>query len=811
VGTTTATLNGTVNANGADATVTFEYGLTAAYGKTAFALPGTVTGSSNAAVTALLSDLAPDTTYHFRVVAVNAGGTAQGADMTFTTLAAPVVTTLEASGVSTSGATLNGTVNAKGISTAATFQYGLTTAYGTTVTADQSPVTGSSDTAVSRSVTGLSADTVYHYRAVGQNAQGTTYGGDRTFVTTVGAAPIVTTNAATSVLYNGATLNGTVTANNSSTTVTFEYGTTAAYGTTVTADQSPVTGVGVPVSKIITGLGFNTTYHYRVVGTNANGTGAGADMTFTTTLNPAVMVSPATNVLSTSATLNGMVNANSLLLNVYFEYSTDLSYGSSVPATPNSVSGSSDTPVSADVTGLIPNTLYNYRVRAYSGLSYYSGNMTFTTLMGPAVTTNAASSVGGNTATFNGTVNANHNDTGVIFEYGETTGYGRTIAAEPGTVGGAVDTAVSAVGADLIPSTTYHYRAAGQNAEGTVYGNDMSFTTAAAPPTAVTDAATAVTTSGATLNGTVNAGNDTATVTFEYGLTASYGSAVTAVQSPITGVVGTAVSAALSGLSADTVYHYRVTARNGSGTTNGADMTFFTGVLPPSATTGEATDIGSDGATLHGTVNAHNGGTVVIFEYGETTGYGRTVAAGQSPVTGAADTAVSAGIDLLDAETLYHYRVCAENSAGKTCGADRTFTTSPAGLPVVTTADVTAVTAMSATGGGNVTDTGYYPMSARGVCWSTSLHPTVADSNTSEGARGGAFTSTLTGLSPNTSYYVRAYATNAAGTAYGRDVIFSTTGDEAIPALSEWGLIVFALLMAGAGIAFIRKRKDTAA
>ena len=97
------------------------------------------------------------------------------------------------------------------------------------------------------------------------------------------SAPSATTGAATAVGTSSATLNGTVNANGSSTTVTFEYGLTTAYGTTVTADQSPVTGsTSTAVSKTISGLTPNTKYHYRAVATNANGTTNGADMTFTT-------------------------------------------------------------------------------------------------------------------------------------------------------------------------------------------------------------------------------------------------------------------------------------------------------------------------------------------------------------------------------------------------------------------------------------------------------------------------------------------------------------------------------------------------
>ena len=99
---------------------------------------------------------------------------------------APTVTTDAASGVSCMVATLNGTVNANGFSTTVTFEYGLTTAYATIVTADQSPVTGDTGTAVSKTLSGLTTNTTYHYRVVATNAGGTTYGADMTFTTKSG-------------------------------------------------------------------------------------------------------------------------------------------------------------------------------------------------------------------------------------------------------------------------------------------------------------------------------------------------------------------------------------------------------------------------------------------------------------------------------------------------------------------------------------------------------------------------------------------------------------------------------------------------
>lgn len=102
----------------------------------------------------------------------------------------------------------------------------------------------------------------------------------------------------------------------------------------------------------------------------------------------------------------------------------------------------------------------------------------------------------------------------------------------------------------------------------------MTFTTSPPPPTAVTNSASLVSASGATLNGTVNAESSSTTVTFEYGPSDSYGTTVTADQSPVTGSTDTAVSKAISGLTPSATYHYRVIATNGNGTTYGADTTF---------------------------------------------------------------------------------------------------------------------------------------------------------------------------------------------------------------------------------------------
>jgi hypothetical protein len=115
-----------------------------------------------------------------------------------------------------------------------------------------------------------------------------------------------------------------------------------------------------------------------------------------------------------------------------------------------------------------------------------------------------------------------------------------------------------------------------ENATGAAYGADLTFTTLPAPPAVVTQAAANVTALGATLNGTVNANNQSTNVTFEYGLTTAYGTILTASPSPVDGTSPTAVLGAISGLIPETTYHFRAVGQNDTGTTNGADLTFTT-------------------------------------------------------------------------------------------------------------------------------------------------------------------------------------------------------------------------------------------
>ncbi len=132
----------------------------------------------------------------------------------------------------------------------------------------------------------------------------------------------------------------------------------------------------------------------------------------------------------------------------------------------------------------------------------------------------------------------------------------------------------------------------------------------------------------------------------------------------------------------------------------------------------------------------------------------------------------------LSANIIYYVRAYAINNVGIAYGEERQFRTtniSNSAIPSVSTDQITAITSSSATGGGNVINDGGQTVTARGICWSTSPNPDITSpTKTNDGTGTGVFVSNISGLTSNTTYYVRAYATNIIGTAYGVQEQFTT-------------------------------------
>jgi plastocyanin len=375
-----ATLNGSLNPRGATTTVDFQYGLTTSYGSTTPVQ--TQTGNTVRPISANISGLSASHVYHFRIVAHNAGGTSFGSDRTFTTLSAtgpPVTITNPATLIASFSATLNGSVDPHGLVTSIHFQYGTTTSYGL-ITAAQSH-TGNTYLNISANISSLSASTVYHFRIVATNSAGTTFGSDRTFTTlSPTGPPVVTTNPATFIASFSAALNALLDPHGLTTSVHFQYGTTPSYGLT-TAPQSQSGNTYRNVSANISSLTASTTYHFRVVASNSGGTSLGSDRTFATltaTGPPVVITNPATNITTSSATLNGSLDPHGLTTTVSFQWGTTTSYGHTT--TMQTQSGNTYRNIAANISGLTTHTTYHFRIMATNSAgTRVGGDRTFTT------------------------------------------------------------------------------------------------------------------------------------------------------------------------------------------------------------------------------------------------------------------------------------------------------------------------------------------------------------------------------------------------------------------------------------------------
>ncbi|MFC2044790.1 CARDB domain-containing protein, partial [Chloroflexota bacterium] len=353
------------------ANVSFEYGTDTSYGSTTVPQIKTAIGT----LSANLIGLTPSTTYYFRAKADNVG-VATGADMSFTTLTPtpPTVSTSPATSVTSNAATVSGYLASLGTATTAnvSFEYGLTTSYGSTTLAQAKIVAGT----FSANLTGLTPDTTYHFRAKA-DGDGTATGADKTFITPTPIYPLVTTSAATSITSSTATVSGNLTDLGTATTanVSFEYGLTTSYGST-TAPQVKMT-IGT-FSANLTGLSSGTTYHFRAKA-DGDGTATGANMSFATLTPPTATTDNVTNITTTSATVSGNLTdlGTATTANVSFEYGLTTSYGSTTAPQVKMTIGT----FSANLTGLSSGTTYHFRAKADSGIHGIttSADVTFTT------------------------------------------------------------------------------------------------------------------------------------------------------------------------------------------------------------------------------------------------------------------------------------------------------------------------------------------------------------------------------------------------------------------------------------------------
>ncbi|NTW31335.1 MAG: hypothetical protein HGB12_01650 [Bacteroidetes bacterium] len=540
-----------------------------------------------------------------------------------------------------------------------------------------------------------------------------------------------------------------------------------------TADNLTYNGSGTGTfSSSINGLIQNTTYYARAFATNSEGTAYGNEIIFTTLAAtiPTLTTSTASSVTQTDAMSGGNItNDGGANISVYGVcWST-----SSNPTTANNISfdGSGTGTFYSYLGGLTSGITYYVRAYATNNVGTAYGNqITFTAGLPPTLTTTSASSISGGNATSGG--NITNSGTTSVTARGVcwSTSINPTIADNK-TLNSSGTGSFSSTITGLTSNTFYYVRAYATSSVSTSYGNQISFTTIAATiPVLSTTMATSITLSTATSGGNITNGGG-ANIT-DRGI--CWGTALNPTIALITKTtdgsgMGTFTSS-ITGLTGGTLYHVRAYAINSVGIAYGTDRTFNTQSVPTVITTA-VTSITGGSAASGG--NITNNGSAVASARGVCWSTSTNPTTADSKTTNGTSSGVfTSSLTGLIGNTTYYVKAYGTSTVGTGYGSQVSFTTSAATLATITTTTLSSTVGTTATSGGNISNGGGAAVTARGVCWSTSSSPTTADNKTTDGTGMGTFTSSITGLTVNNTYYIRAYSTNSIGTSYGNEIIY---------------------------------------
>jgi uncharacterized protein (TIGR02145 family) len=694
----------------------------------------------------------------------------------------PVLTTTAISSISTTSASSGGNITSDGGSTITARGVCWSTKTNPILTDTTKTTNGAGIGNFISTISVLKASTTYYVRAYATNSMGTAYGNEVSFTTSTPAGlPTLSTTTPTSITSTTAAGGGNITSDGGLivTSRGICWSTAANPTISLTTKTSNGTGIGTFTSSM-TGLSANTTYYLRAYATNSAGTAYGTQLSFTTTnvaaALPTLSTSAISSILTTTATSGGNITADGGAT------VTVKGVCWSTTATPTIANSKTSDGIgtgtfTSSITGLTANTRYYLRAYATNSVGTSYGNeMSFITYTG------TVTDIDGNiynTVTIGTQI--------WMVENLKTTKYrdGTTI---PNVTDGTAWTS-------LTTGAYCDYNNAASNS--VTYGKLYNFYAVAdsrniAPtgwhvPTNKEWSTLTTYLGGEAVAGSklkeIGIGHWTAPnteATNESGFTAIPGGRRYGELYEHLGVFAlwwTSSQISIWNSYVRTLKNSDVLIEvTSSPPTFGLSVRCLKGELltTPTLTTSSISAITSTTATGGGNVTSDGGASVTARGVCWSTTSNPTTA--NSFTTSASGTgSFVSGLTGLTANTTYYVRAYATNSLGTAYGNEISFnTTSILTTPTITTNAVSAITATTATGNGNITSDGGASVTARGVCWSTTTNPTISNSSSTNGSGTGSFVSGLTGLTANITYFVRAFATNSVGTAYGNEVSFTT-------------------------------------
>jgi len=615
-------------------------------------------------------------------------------------------------------------------------------------------------------VSGLSKGIKYFVRAYATNAASTVYSNEFSF-TTLANVPTLNTNTITNITQSTASCGVTVSSE--------EGAAVTARGVCWSTNQNPTisnnitkdgTGIGTFTSSI-NGLTAETTYYVRAYATNNIGTDYGTQVSFSTKL-PTLTTSAVSTITATTAICGGNITdiGGATVTGKGVCWST--SPNPTIALSTKTYSGFGTGVYTSSISGLTIGTSYYVRSYATNSIGTIYGNeISFTTNL-PTITTTDISSINATTSMGGGNVSDIGGSTLTARGICWSTTANPTVINTRTTDGTGLGAFISSI-TGLTIGTTYYVRAYATNNIGTVYGEQMSFSTTM--PTVTTSSASNITSSTATCGGNVTPIVGTS-VTTARGVCWSITTSPTIALSTKTadGNGSGIFNSSITGLTIGKIYYVRAYASNAIGTNYGAEISFST--ILPTLTTSPISTITISSAISGGNITNTGGSQVISRGICWNTNTSPTITNNFILDTGSGIGSFMSKLTGLVTGIKYYVRSFATSAVGTAYGNELNFTT--LSLPTITTSTLSAISSKSAMCSATISSDGGVPVTGRGICWSTTIDPTIANNKISSGTGSGTFTISLTGLTPGATYYVRAYATNSFGTVYNSGVNFTT-------------------------------------